>query len=92
MQSSKQLLKLLRYLVEKGSGQEEAKERVVKQLQADGWTQDKALPSGWLQRQKNKVGKEAAKHLTEEVTHYLSYSPTFGKYNSKAAAVMALKK
>ena len=92
MQSSKQLLKLLRYLVEKGSGQEEAKERVVKQLQADGWTQDKALPSGWLQRQKNKVGKEAPKHLTEEVTHYLSYSPTFGKYNSKAAAVMALKK
>ena len=92
MQTTKQLLKLLRYLVEKGSGQEEAKERVVKQLLADGWTHDPALPPGWLQRHKARGGKEALKYLLDEATHYLSYSPTFGKYNTKSAAVMALKR
>ena len=92
MQTSKQLLKLLRYLVEKGSGQEEAKERVVNQLLADGWTHDPALPPGWLQRHKTKVGKEMPKYLHDEPTHFLSYSPAFGKYNTKSAAVMALKR
>ena len=92
MQTTKQLLKLLRYLVEKGSGQEEAKERVVNQLLADGWTHDPALPPGWLQRHKARGGKEALKYLLDEATHYLSYSPAFGKYNTKSAAVMALKR
>ena len=92
MQTTKQLLKLLRYLVEKGTGQEEAKERVVNQLLADGWAHDPALPPGWLQRHKAKGGKELPKYPLDEATQYLSYSPAFGKYNTKSSAVMALKR
>ena len=78
---SRQLVKLLRYLVEVGGGRGEAVEDVLRQLREEGWLPHPCLPAGWLRRAREGKG-----------VHYLSFSPTFGKYSTLVAAVGCMRR
>merc|ERR1719319_1177925 len=47
---SRQLVKLLRYLVEVGGGRGEAVEDVLRELREEGWLPHPCLPAGWGER------------------------------------------
>ena len=88
----KPLLKLLKRLVEQGSSPE-AKEKVLGQLEEQGWQEHPGLPAGWLRRKKE--GKETIEYPTPGgfvCYQYLVHHPFFGKFNTKYAAVSGMRK
>merc|ERR1719244_599850 len=84
-------VKLLKFLVQKKASKKAIEDKVA-QLVSEGWNIHPNLPDGWLVRRNNSESYYGRQIDMDTTSHYLVYKPFFGRFNSKQAAVTALKR